>query len=226
MIFFDLDNTLLDHDGAEQDAIRTFVSRYIDEVSDEARQSPETVWRAITDRQRIRWRAGELSFQELRRARISELFKSPLSSEQADRLVSEYYQIYRLHWRLFPDVVPALTQLQQVSPLAVITNGFAFQQQAKLQDTNISEFFRFVVTSEQVGVAKPDPIIFQQAVKSAKAHAGDCWFVGNHPINDAEAAQQAGLKAVWLNRHRFDTKVSTRVVRTLDGFVDLVKVQY
>ncbi|WP_036830665.1 HAD-IA family hydrolase, partial [Photobacterium sanctipauli] len=78
----------------------------------------------------------------------------------------------RLHWRLFPDVVPALTQLQQVSPLAVITNGFAFQQQAKLQDTNISEFFRFVVTSEQVGVAKPDPIIFQQAVKSAKAHAG------------------------------------------------------
>ncbi|MGF1680522.1 HAD family hydrolase [Photobacterium minamisatsumaniensis] len=226
MIFFDLDNTLLDHDGAEQDAIRTFIARYPHDLIDGCLQSPETVWRDITDRQRVRWRAGELNFEGLRRARISELFKKPLSNEQADNLIGEYYQIYRQHWRLFPDVLPALTQLQTISPLAVITNGFTFQQEAKLQDTNISEFFRFVVTSEQVGVAKPDAHIFQQAVRLAKENAHECWFIGNHPMNDAEAAKQVGLKAVWLNRHRYETKVTTRVVRTLGGFVDLVKTHY
>lgn len=225
MIFFDLDNTLLDHDGAEQDAIRSFVARYRDSIIP-YEGKPEVIWREITDRHRARWRAGELNFEEQRRARISELFERPLTVAEADRLFAEFYAIYRQHWRLFPDVEPALKQLRKVSSLAVITNGLNIQQEAKLIETGIREYFSFIMTSEQAGAAKPDPRIFHAALQFAKNSADECWFIGNHPQNDAHAAQEAGMKAVWLNRCGSRKKVNTRVVRSLSGFVDLVKIHH
>ncbi|MGF1716885.1 HAD family hydrolase [Photobacterium chitinilyticum] len=225
MIFFDLDNTLLDHDGAEQDAIRSFASRYRDSIVP-FQGSPEAIWREITDRQRARWRAGELTFEGQRRARISELFERPLTVAEADQLFAEFYAIYRQHWRLFPDVEPALRQLRDCSPLAVITNGLSIQQEAKLTETGIREYFSFIMTSEQAGAAKPDPRIFQAALQFANKSADECWFIGNHPLNDAHAAQKVGMKTVWLNRCGSREKVNTRVVRSLSGFVDLVKIHH
>ncbi|MGR5064322.1 HAD family hydrolase [Photobacterium sp. DNB22_13_2] len=225
MIFFDLDNTLLDHDGAEQDAIRDFAKRYRDDIID-CPDGIEAMWRAITDEKRQQWRAGALNFEGLRRARISALFRRPLSEEQADRLIAEYYIYYRQYWRLFPDVLPALEKLRNVVPLAIITNGFTYHQEDKLQVTGIREFFSYLVISEQVGAAKPDPRIFQRALKQSGKQAQECWYIGNHPFNDATAASQLGFKAVWINRQKLDTKVSTRVVRSLEGLVDLVTVHY
>jgi len=225
MIFFDLDNTLLDHDGAERDAIRSFVARHQNDIIPYSGK-PEVVWREITDKHRARWRAGELNFEEQRRARISELFQRPLTVTEADRLFAEFYAIYRQHWRLFPDVKPALQQLREVSPLAVITNGFSCQQEAKLVSTGIRDYFSLVMTSEQAGVAKPDKRIFLAALQSAKVSADECWFIGNHPQNDAHAAQHVGMKSVWLNRLGTTQKVNTRVVRSLSGFVDLVKTHH
>ena len=49
------------------------------------------MWRAITDEKRQQWRAGKLNFEGLRRARISALFRRPLSEELADKLIAEYY---------------------------------------------------------------------------------------------------------------------------------------
>ncbi|ELR65226.1 2-haloalkanoic acid dehalogenase [Photobacterium marinum] len=226
MIFFDLDNTLLDHDGAERDAIRSFFASYRNSIIPYP-DTPEQLWREITDKHRARWRSGELNFEEQRRARISELFERPLTVAEADQLFAEYYDIYRRHWRLFSDVEPALKQLHTLSPLAVITNGFNSQQTAKLRETGILDYFSLVMTSEQAGVAKPDPRIFQAAINSAKESPEDCWYIGNHPENDALAAQQVGMKAVWLNRYGSDTRSEirpgTRVVRSLTGFADLVK---
>ncbi|MBC7003220.1 HAD family hydrolase [Photobacterium sp. BZF1] len=225
MIFFDLDNTLLDHDGAEQDAICDFAKRYRDEIID-CPDGIEVMWRTITDEKRQQWRTGKLNFEGLRRARISALFRRPLSEELADRLIDEYYSSYRQYWRLFPDVQPALEKLRNVSPLAIITNGFTYHQEAKLKTTGIREFFSYLVISEQVGAAKPDPKIFQHALKQSGKSAAECWYIGNHPLNDATAASELGFKAVWLNRHNNDTKVPTRVVRSLEGLVDLVTVHY
>ncbi|MDX1302461.1 HAD family hydrolase [Photobacterium sp.] len=223
MIFFDLDNTLLDHDGAEQDAIRTFVSRYHDKVI-ALTDTPEVIWRQITDKHRARWRAGELNFEQQRRARISELFKRPLTCKQADQLFTEYFNIYQQHWRLFPDVEPALQRLKDTAPLAVISNGFIYQQEAKLEQTGIRHYFRFVMTSEQAGVAKPDWGIFKAACQRGQVSPEQCWYIGNHPQRDAQAGQRAGLKSVWLNRNALQANPNTRVVRSLDGFVDLVQL--
>ncbi|PSW02104.1 HAD family hydrolase [Photobacterium lipolyticum] len=223
MIFFDLDNTLLDHDGAEQDAIRTFVSRYHDNVI-ALTDTPEVIWRQITDKHRARWRAGELNFEQQRRARISELFKRPLTSKQADQLFTEYFNIYQQHWRLFPDVEPALKRLKDTAPLAVLSNGFTYQQEAKLEQTGIRHYFRFVMTSEQAGVAKPDLGIFKAACQRGKVSPEQCWYIGNHPLRDAQAGQLAGMKSVWLNRNALQASPNTRVVRSLEGFVDLVQL--
>jgi putative hydrolase of the HAD superfamily len=57
-----------------------------------------------------------------------------------------------------------------------------------------------VVTSEAVGVAKPDPRIFTHACHASAAQLTQCVYVGDRLETDARAAHQAGWTGIWLNR--------------------------
>jgi putative hydrolase of the HAD superfamily len=69
-----------------------------------------------------------------------------------------------------------------------------------LEILGIAARFSVVVTSEAVGVAKPDPRIFTLACHTAAAHPTQCVYVGDRLETDARAAHQAGWTGIWLNR--------------------------
>jgi len=64
-------------------------------------------------------------------------------------------------WRVIPDVLPYLDRLT-THTLGIISNGDTAQQQ-KLEVLGIAAQFAVMVTSETVGVAKPDSRIFSHA---------------------------------------------------------------
>ncbi len=55
-----------------------------------------------------------------------------------------------------------------------------------------------VITSEWAGCQKPDARIFQLACTELDVRASDCWFVGDHPVNDVLGAARFGMTAVWI----------------------------
>jgi putative hydrolase of the HAD superfamily len=57
-----------------------------------------------------------------------------------------------------------------------------------------------LVTSEEVGVQKPDPKIFQTALDRVGVAAPDAAMVGDAWATDIEGARRAGVRPVWLNR--------------------------
>lgn len=95
----------------------------------------------------------------------------------------------------FDDVRPALTRLRERYALGSISNGFA-----DLQAIGLAEHFQISLAAHQFGHAKPAPEIFLAACDALSVAPHEALYVGDDPLLDVQAAQNAGLHAVWINR--------------------------
>ncbi|CUU22865.1 noncanonical pyrimidine nucleotidase, YjjG family [Duffyella gerundensis] len=96
--------------------------------------------------------------------------------------------------------VNLIERLKGEVKMGIITNGFTALQQARLQRTGFLGFFDLLVISEQVGVAKPHPDIFNHALEKMGHPPRDrVLMVGDNPDSDILGGINAGLKTCWLN---------------------------
>ncbi|MBN1137524.1 MAG: HAD-IA family hydrolase, partial [Anaerolineae bacterium] len=111
------------------------------------------------------------------------------------------------HWfranrfdRTFADVVPALEALRGMGmPLGILSN-FGTGLEELLRNRGLRDYFRFLVVSALVGMAKPDPAIFDHAVAAAGQPRSRLLYVGDHFGDDVVGARAAGLDVVLIDR--------------------------
>lgn len=97
-------------------------------------------------------------------------------------------------------VVSLLEKLSLRAKLGIITNGFTELQQVRLENTGLSHHFSAVITSEQVGTAKPDKRIFDYALEQIKHNErASVLMVGDNVHSDILGANHAGFDSCWLN---------------------------
>lgn len=96
---------------------------------------------------------------------------------------------------LFEDVHPALARLQEAYALGSVSNGVS-----DLGTIGLAHYFQVSVAAHSFGSAKPDPAIFHAACDALHIAPAEAVYVGDDPVLDVEGAQQAGLRAVWMNR--------------------------
>lgn len=111
------------------------------------------------------------------------------------------------YWqRRFPDAVLPQPGLHAVLEtlrtagfrLGVVTNGEVVPQTRKLERLGVTERVDDVVISAAVECKKPDPRIFEIALRGVDVAPADCWFVGDHPANDVVGSRRFGMRAVWI----------------------------
>lgn len=99
-----------------------------------------------------------------------------------------------------PGAVSLLNALKGKAKLGIITNGFTALQQIRLERTGLRDYFDLLIISEQVGVAKPHPRIFDYALAQAGNPPRDrVLMVGDTAESDILGGINAGLSTCWLN---------------------------
>ncbi|WP_409524105.1 HAD family hydrolase [Nitrincola sp. MINF-07-Sa-05] len=78
--------------------------------------------------------------------------------------------------------------------LGALSNG-----NAEVKRTGIGDLFEFQYNADQVGQMKPHPLMFEKALEHAALQAEQVIHIGDHPVNDVEAAQQVGMWTIWVN---------------------------
>ena len=200
-VFLDLDGTLLDHDAATRAGALGMFSRYRDRLTGSDERLLRR-WEDSTELHFDRYLRGETSYAGQRRERIRDLFEiapSEMADAEADEIFSVYRDAYERNWELFPDVIDTLEALRGFR-LGVITNGGSVHQRQKLEGVGVLDRFAAVVASEDEGVAKPHPGIFEVACQALGAPPSACLHVGDRLDVDAIGARDAGLTGVWLDR--------------------------
>jgi putative hydrolase of the HAD superfamily len=205
LVLFDLDGTLVDHDTAEQEAIAGWI-RTAGMPTTVGQVASEQVWHDLAEEAIVDYRAGLLTFHGQRRQRVSRFLTllgtstSEMDEAALDAQFQQYLQRYEAAWRPYPDAAGCLTEVGQTQRVAVVSNGDHAQQEAKIIRTGLSGLVEAVITSSDLGVAKPDPRTFSAALERLGVTAEAAAYCGDRLDVDARAATSAGLTGIWLNR--------------------------
>jgi putative hydrolase of the HAD superfamily len=202
-ILFDIDGTLMDDDRAVFLALNSFHARHGHELG-LSLEGLAARWRDLLNLHFTRYLVGEISMAEQRRARVLDLFaptKRGLTPAEADRLFETYLSDYRASWCAYPDALSTLAALGGFG-LAVLSNGDQSQQTQKLQDCALDIYFSEIITSSEIGWAKPAPDAFLSSCRRLGIPPGRCVYVGDNVETDARASASAGMISVWLDRAR------------------------
>ncbi len=116
---------------------------------------------------------------------------------EARELAEQAFQVFleaRHAVQLFPEVHPTLELLANHYRLGVLTNG-----NADVRRLGLADYFDFTLCAEELGVGKPDPRPFCEALKRAGVAAEHAVHIGDHPSDDIGGAQRAGMRAIWFN---------------------------
>ena len=221
LMLFDLDGTLLDHDTAE----RAGIAGWIHDAgfpTDVGGVASDQIWRQISETAFQGYFSGRTTFLEQRRIRLRRFLPqmgvdiTDMSDAGLDNQFHEYSRRYQEALRPFPDVVGCLTRLTRTHRLAVLTNGDQAKQDDKMTRHGLATLVEATIASSTLGIAKPDPAAFRTALDRLGARSADATYVGDRLDIDAQAATDAGLRGIWINRKgdRADPG-GTRTITTL-----------
>jgi YjjG family noncanonical pyrimidine nucleotidase len=99
--------------------------------------------------------------------------------------------------------------------MGIITNGFTQLQKTRLKRTNFTKYFATLVVSEEVGVAKPHPEIFNHTLTQlGNPHPARVLMVGDTLASDIAGGTAAGLHTCWLNPNSSAITGSQQLLKT------------
>ncbi|HAW60992.1 MAG TPA: HAD family hydrolase [Pseudomonas sp.] len=197
LITFDLDDTFWETKPAIQSAetvLRDWLAKHAPRLGEFPVEALGAIRRMLVEREpTLRHRVSELRRRILQHA----LGDAGYPREEADELAERAFQVFldaRHEVEIFPDVQPTLEFLANHYTLGVITNG-----NADVRRLGLADYFQFTLCAEELGIGKPDPHPFRQALRLGGALPEQAVHVGDHAEDDIAGAQQAGLRAVWFN---------------------------
>ena len=100
---------------------------------------------------------------------------------------------------MYEEVTQVLETLSQKYELGIIANQLDGLKE-RLESFGILQYFKYVISSWDVKVMKPDIRIFEHALKVANCKPQDAIMIGDRIDNDTAPAQSLGMKAVWIKQ--------------------------
>jgi putative hydrolase of the HAD superfamily len=145
--------------------------------------------------------------------------------EDFDRFFDEIYDLFRdsRGWMLFPETRQVLEQLRSHRLKLGVISNFDSRLYSVLKDLGIDSLFDAVTICSEVGFAKPQPEIFQAALRALGSTRERTLFTGDSLIDDFQAGESAGLTSYLLDRSaRYAAMRSVRRITSLREILPLV----
>lgn len=201
-IFFDLDHTLWDFDKNSEEALNElFYAMDLHKTIEDFNDFIAT-YKTINAKYWSLYNYGKVNKKEVRVNRfidVFEKFKITSPKKKAEEISIRYLEISPYKTNLFPNTHETLRYLKERYKLHIITNGFHEVQHIKLNQSNLSQYFDLILCSEEVGVNKPNPLVFNTALKKTNANAHQSIMVGDNLETDIQGAKNCGIHAVHFN---------------------------
>lgn len=134
-------------------------------------------------------------FSFLRRQALRE---QAAASGYPEAMSDEAFQVFmeaRNEVELYAEVRPALELLRQRYRLFTASNG-----NADLGRIGLAPLFEKSIAAREVGVLKPDPVVYLKVLEGTGLEPSEMLFVGDDPELDVEGARRVGMPTVWINR--------------------------
>lgn len=103
-------------------------------------------------------------------------------------------------FQVFPDSQKALEGCSALGLKLGVVSNFDSRLREILRVCGLLSHFSFLITSEEAGIAKPNPTIFEQALQKCGVPAASVAHIGDHYVNDYLASRSVGIHGFLLER--------------------------
>ena len=121
-------------------------------------------------------------------------------SRELGREVDVETMMSTIRFRAFDDAAPALAELRRMRARLVCVSNWDVSLAEVLARCGLGGALDGVVTSAGVGARKPDPAIFEAALRIAGCSAREALHVGDTPAEDVAGARAAGIRSLLIDR--------------------------
>ncbi|WP_353146883.1 YjjG family noncanonical pyrimidine nucleotidase [Flavobacterium sp.] len=198
-IFFDLDHTLWDF---EKNSALAFERIFQELNFDINSQQFMDIYNPINVAYWKLYEKNEIDQETLRVSRVKDAFEAlnySITLDEINIISNLFIDYLTSNNHLIKGTIETLEYLKDKYVLHIITNGFSFVQDVKLQKSNLDKYFVSITNSEAAGHKKPHENIFKHALTTANASKNESIMIGDSFEADVLGAINFGINAVYFN---------------------------
>jgi YjjG family noncanonical pyrimidine nucleotidase len=214
-VFFDLDHTLWDFEKNSALAFQLIFDK------NRIKLSIDSFLKYYVPANLKYWemyRKDEIDHHTMRYRRLKDTFDFldyKIDDNKIQLVSEEYIHYLPKNNYLIEGAFEVLEYLKPKYNLHIITNGFADIQKNKLDNSNISSYFKTITNSDLSGVKKPNPAIFEYALNLANTKKEDSIMIGDCIEADVQGALDAGLDAIYFNQNNQKNNSNIKQIENL-----------
>ena len=136
---------------------------------------------------------------ELKVVRFARFFERYGVRQDPVAASDRFVEILGMQAMLLPHAEETVRRIAAEKPVVILTNGITSVQKSRLARSTIRDLVRGMVISQEVGVSKPNPAIFDHALRMLNMSRDEVLMIGDSPTSDILGANRAGVDACWFN---------------------------
>ena len=243
-VFIDWDDTIGDFHGAAALALQEMYDKYhlsdyfasYDEFVSLYKPHNIELWdkygkdivtKAFLRVDRFLWplQHGSKLLSPAQRTTASKASDLQLITALAEQLSEDFLNLTTAHFSLLPGAEDLVRYLAEKYPLTVVTNGFVEVQYEKFDKSGLRDCFAHIVLSEEVGCQKPNPRIFEEALRMNGLQAEEVVMIGDSWSSDIQGAINAGIDQIWIRKSKDslpEGQSATYLVQSLSEVMEIL----
>ena len=196
VILFDADETLFDFKKAEKEAFKNTMIEFNIEYDENYHFSTykeinTAIWKELED--------GLITQEKLK-------------TERFRRFIHKLGLNFNGNGSFLLDgAIELIEDLSSKYILSIVTNGLTAVQEGRLKKSIIAKHFKDIVISENIGIAKPHPDIFEHAINNLGVFNKDeILMVGDSLSSDIKGGINYNIDTCWYNPNRLENKTDLK----------------
>ena len=204
-LLIDLDDTIIVDSVGSDERYRQACAEV---AVQDGRCTGDALWAALDGRLQWYWsdperhRLGRLDLDATRRANVVAALAAIDISDDAmtDTLLANLATRRHAAVEPFPEAIMAIERIRATGVrTALLTNGAAAAQQAKIDRFNLARLFDVIVIEGAFGHGKPEERVYRHALDALNVRAEETWMVGDNLEWEVLAPQRLGITGVWID---------------------------
>lgn len=143
----------------------------------------------------------------------------------AEQMSEDFLHLTTAHFSLLEGAEELVRYLAEKYPLTVVTNGFVEVQYEKFEKSGLRDCFAHIVLSEEVGCQKPNPRIYEEALRMNGVSAEEAVMIGDSWNSDIQGAINAGIDQIWIRKSQdplLTGQSATYIVKSLAEVMEIL----
>ncbi|WP_297130413.1 YjjG family noncanonical pyrimidine nucleotidase [Terrisporobacter sp.] len=223
VILFDADETLFDFKKSEREAFKNTMIEFGADYDEDYhfgtyKEINTAIWKELEE--------GLITQAKLKVERFKRLGDKLGMNFDENEFATSYMKHLGDGSFLFDGAYELVEKLSKNYILSIVTNGLTSVQERRIKKSIISKYFKDIVISEEIGISKPNPDIFEYAINNlGKFDKNEILMIGDSLSSDIKGGINYNIDTCWFNPNNIENKTKlspTYEVSDFKGIEDIL----